>query len=168
MEKDDAIAKPLVKQGAPVKETIKEAEHKLIKVLEKPFAPLVEFKAKDIAQVIVGSSIMAIPVGFTQETWEIGASMPALNSIIIFLISLLFISILIYYTTYKHVGGFKHKKHLFRRIIGTYVFSFLVVSIILMLIGKAPWLSNSIVALKRVVLITLPASVSAAIADMIK
>lgn len=147
---------------------VKEAERTLIRALEKPFTPLVEFRAKDIAQVIVGSSILAIPVGLTQETWEIGAGMPVLNSIFIFLISLTFISILIYYTTYKHVGGFKHKEHLLKRIIGTYVFSFIVVSVLLSLVGKAPWSTDFIVALKRVVLVSLPASVSAAIADMIK
>ena len=59
--------------------------------LVDPIIP--EFKLKDIMQVIIGASILAVPVGFTEETWNLGASLPMINVLGLFALSIFFISI---------------------------------------------------------------------------
>lgn len=127
------------------------------------------FRLRDILQVIIGASILAVPVGFTEETWGLGENLPILNTLGLLALSLIFISTFTYYHYHHHKHTQKeHKKTLVKRIVLTYLFSFIVVSIILMLIERAPWLSAFLVALKRVIIVTFPASMSAAVADTIK
>ena len=54
--------------------------HKVIPVLDstgkiisytlKPL--MVEFRLRDLLQIIVGASLLAIPIAFTEETWDLG------------------------------------------------------------------------------------------------
>ncbi len=131
------------------------------------FRPIVqEFTFKDLLQVIIGATILAVPIGFTQETWDLGENLPWKNILGIFILTLSLISMFVYYYYHSHKNGFigKHQ-HFFRRIIFTYVFSFLMVSLILTLIDRAPWATNWIIAIKRVIVVTLPSSMSAVVAD---
>jgi uncharacterized membrane protein len=137
-------------------------------ILHKIISPLmVEFYPRDFVQIIVGASILAIPIAFTSETWDLG-KMLGMNKVIgIGLLSLFFIAIFVYYNFYR--GKFKkHYFHFFKRVISTYILSILVVALILTLIEKAPWSSDYLLAIKRVILVAFPASMSAAVADMIK
>ena len=127
-----------------------------------------EFHPRDLLQVIVGASILAIPVGLTEETWRLGETLPFFNIIVFMLVSLLFISAFVYYNYYKIHGLKEHHTKFLKRVLLTYVFSFLVVALLLSLIQKTPWTTDWILALKRVVIVTFPASMSAAVADMIK
>ncbi len=43
---------------------------------------MVEFRPRDLLQVLVGSSLLAIPMAFTAETWELGEQLPIINVII--------------------------------------------------------------------------------------
>ncbi len=138
------------------------------RVVYKTINPLhVEFTTNDLLQVIVGSSILAIPVGFTEETWNLGKTLPMLNIILLLLISLLFITTFVYYTSYKrHIE--QHFHSYLKRVISTYLFSFVVVAILLSVIQRTPWLTEPLLALKRIIIVTFPASMSAAIADTLK
>ncbi|MBD3354678.1 DUF2391 family protein, partial [Candidatus Woesearchaeota archaeon] len=127
-----------------------------------------EFLIKDALQVIIGSSILAIPIGFTEETWELGGSLPILNILGLFLISMLFISSFTYYNYHKRHGLKKHFGEFVKRIFATYLVSFLVVSVLLLLIQRAPWTTDWLLALKRTVIVTFPSSMSGTIADTIK
>ena len=62
----------------------------------------------------------------------------------------------------------QHKLEFFKRVLATYIFSFVIVAVILALIQQTPWNTNAALAFKRVVIVTFPSSMSAAIADMIK
>jgi len=137
-------------------------------VIHKILSPLMlEFKPKDILQVIVGSTILAIPLAYTQEVWDLGTSMSMRNIFFLLLLSLTFISGFVYYTYYRK--DFKsHYIEFIKRSFSTYVFSFLIVTLILALIGKAPWTVDWVLAFKRTVLVAFPASMSATIADTIK
>ena len=53
------------------------------------------------------------------------------------------------------------------RLISTYVFSLIVVGILLMVVEKAPWLTDFSLALKRTIVGALPASMSATVTDAI-
>ncbi|MBN2368500.1 DUF2391 family protein [Candidatus Woesearchaeota archaeon] len=145
--------------------TVLDSKGKILQQIINPV--MLEFYPRDLVQVIIGASILAVPVAFTEETWRLGESLQILNIILIMFLSLIFISLFVYYNYYRN--KFKdNSKEFFKRILSTYLMSFLVVSIILFLIGKAPWGTNNLLALKRAVLVAFPASMSAAIADMVK
>ena len=127
-----------------------------------------EFHLKDVLQIIIGASILAIPVGFTKEVWELGISLPIANIFGFIFLSLIFISLFTYYHYHKEHGLKKHHKHFIKRIVFTYILAFFVVAVILSLIQKTPWQTDWILAFKRIVLVTFPASMSGAIADTIK
>jgi len=127
----------------------------------------IEFHHKDVLQVIIGASILSVPVGFTEETWRLGINLPWLNVIGLVVLSLLFISMFTYYNYFREVRH-DHRAEFLKRVIWTYVLSLFVVAIILSLIQVAPWLSGFSTALKRTVIVAFPASLSGAIADVIK
>ena len=54
-----------------------------------------EFHLKDVLQVLIGASILAIPVGFTKEVWDLGSSLPITNIFSFIILSLLFISLFV-------------------------------------------------------------------------
>ena len=80
---------------------------------------------------------------------------------------MLFISLFVYYNYYRNKLS-QNWDEFIKRVLSTYLFSFIVVNIILGLIGLAPWTTNALLAFKRAVLVSFPASMSAAIADTVK
>ena len=130
--------------------------------------PIPHFHLKDLLQIIIGASILAIPVGFTEETWHLGDVLPSANVFGIVALSMLFISAFVYYNYHRHHKMKHHWEKYVKRIISTYIFAFLVVALILTLIQRAPWTVDIVLALKRTAIVTFPASMSAAIADVLK
>jgi uncharacterized membrane protein len=137
-------------------------------ILQKILSPLmIEMYPRDIMQIIVGACILALPLAFTQETWEIGSSLPNENILAIMFISIFLTATFVYYNIYKtHLKN--HWRSFIKRVITTYLLAFLVAGFILTLIDVAPWQTDVILALKRTILIALPASMSASVADVIK
>lgn len=128
---------------------------------------MVEFKPRDVVQVIIGSALLAIPVSLTEEAWNLGESLPNLNIGILSFISLLFISVFIYFNFYRrNLKGYKIE--FVKRVVSTYLISILVTAIILTIIEKCPWGTDSLLALKRVIIVAYPASLSGTLSDMIK
>ncbi|MGB0882340.1 MAG: DUF2391 family protein, partial [Vicingaceae bacterium] len=128
---------------------------------------MLEFKYRDIMQVIIGCALLAIPVSLTEEAWTLGESLPTNNIIAIFILSLVLISIFVYFNFYK--GNLKgYWIDLIKRVVGTYLISFIVVALILTLIQKCPWGVNNILALKRVIIVAFPAAMSGTLSDTIK
>lgn len=145
--------------------TVKDEKGKIIHRFISPL--MVEFHFKDVLQVLVGSTILAIPVGFTEEVWLLGDNLPIINILAFLLISIFFVGLFIYHNFY-HDRLDKYRNQFYKRVGLTYSLSFVVVAVFLSLIGKAPWTTDFILAFNRVVLVTLPASMSAAVADTIK
>lgn len=108
------------------------------KVVQHVVTPLmVELKLRDIMQIIVGASILAIPVGFTEETWDLGERLPLQNVLALTAISLLFIAAFVYFNFYRfHLKGnvFKY----IERVLAIYILSLVVVGILLTIIKKCP------------------------------
>lgn len=149
--------------------------HRLVPVLDRSGAivstilkPLmVELRARDVIQIAVGSSVLAIPVAFTEETWNLGERLPLQNVILLGLVSLAFIAIFVYANFYRHYFreyGFEFVK----RVVVTYVLSLTVVAALLTIIQQCPWTTDWVLALKRVMIVGLPASLSATMTDAIK
>ena len=138
------------------------------KLLHFAVTPLmVEFRPRDLMQVIVGASILAVPVAFTEETWTLGRELPLMNVLILSLISLIFIGAFVYFNFYRYMLK-DHLVEYLKRTISIYFFSLLVVAVVLSIIQKCPWGSDNLLAMKRVLIVTFPASMSAAISDTIK
>ena len=128
---------------------------------------MVEFKPRDIFQVIVGSSLLAVPVAFTEEAWTLGSSLSDNRIILLAALSLTFIGTFVFFNFYK--GNFKgHIASFFKRVIGTYLLSLIVVSIVLTIIQKCPWSTDYVLALKRIVIVAFPSSMSGTLSDTIK
>lgn len=128
---------------------------------------MVEFKTRDVIQVIVGSALLAIPVSLTEEAWNLGRDLPNLNIGIIGVLSLILISVFVYFNFYKN--NFKqHKFNFIKRTISTYLLSFIVVAGILTILDKCPWQTDHVLAMKRVIIVAFPASLSGTLSDMIK
>lgn len=137
-------------------------------ILSRVVQPLkVEFHAKDVTQVVVGATLLAIPVGFTEEVWVLSETLPRMNIVGVAVLSLTFLSLFTYYNYYRG-NFFAHKLEFIKRVVVTYVLSLLVVGIFLTVIGKAYWFIDWAVSVKRIILVALPASMSAAVADMVK
>lgn len=138
------------------------------KVIDYAVKPLmVELRLRDIMQIIVGAVILAIPVGFTEEVWNLSGRLPNKNIFLISLISIFFIAIFVYYNFYREqLSGFFFEY--IKRVIAIYVISLLVVAVFLTLIDKCPWGIDNILAIKRTIIVAFPASMSAVISDAIK
>ncbi|WP_282036116.1 DUF2391 family protein [Saccharicrinis aurantiacus] len=144
---------------------IADTSGKIINYAIKPL--MVEFKPRDIIQVVIGSSLLAIPVSLTEEAWNLGTTLPNVNIILIALLSMLLISIFVFFNFYRN--NFKGFKFSFlKRTIGTYLISLIVVSVILTIIEKCPWSTDHILAIKRIIIVAFPASLSGTLSDMIK
>lgn len=138
------------------------------KVLNYALSPLmVEFHPRDLMQIIVGASILAVPVAFTEETWNLGTHLPLANVMVLSGLSILFIALFVYFNFYR----FTFKGHVFqylKRVVAIYVFSLLVVALLLTIIQKCPWGGDNVLALKRILIVAFPASMSAAVSDTLK
>jgi uncharacterized membrane protein len=138
------------------------------KVVQRVVKPLmVEFRLRDALQTVVGASILAIPAAYTEEAWNLGRDLPVINIAAIALISILFIATFVYFNFYKsYIAEFRTQ--FFVRVIGTYAVSFAVVAILLTVIGQCPWGIDNVLALKRIVVVAFPASMSATVTDALK
>ena len=137
-------------------------------MLHKIMSPLmIEFKFTDVIQVVIGASLLAIPLGLTDEAHAVARTLPTLNAVIISLLSLVFISMFVYYYYYReHVK--QHYGEFIKRALTTYILSFLVVALFLLLIQKISFTQDIDFALKLTILAAFPASMSAAVADIFK
>ena len=125
-----------------------------------------ELTLKDRVQILVGASILAIPMAFTEEVWNLGADLSWVSVFILAIVSLAFIGLFIYLNSYQqHMKLYRN--HFLNRLITTYLFSLVVVGVMLMVVEKAPWLTDFSLALKRTIVATLPASMSATVTDAI-
>lgn len=137
-------------------------------VVEHVLRPLmVELRARDLIQILVGSSLLAIPVAFTQEAWDLGRTLPTGNVIALSGVSLLLISLFVGFHFYKGYLG-QYIFEYIKRIAAIYLLSLAVVAALLTLIQQCPWSTDWALALRRVVIVGLPASLSATLSDAFK
>lgn len=137
---------------------------RVIQYVAKPLK--VELRRRDLAQILVGASLLSVPVGFTQEAWMLGTQLPTLNVVVLALVSIAFIGLYAYFTFYRDLFR-EYRFEYFKRVIAIYAISMSVVALFLTIIEVAPWATDPVVALKRVVIVGFPASMSAALSDSI-
>jgi uncharacterized membrane protein len=125
-----------------------------------------ELSFKDRVQILVGATILAIPTAFTEAVWNLGSDLSWFSVIALAIASLVFIGLFIYLNSYQqHMKLYRGQ--FLNRMISTYLFSLVVVGVLLMLVEKAPWVTDFSLALKRTIIGALPASMSATVTDAI-
>lgn len=144
---------------------IVDSSGKIVQRIVKPL--MVELKFKDIIQILVGASLLAIPMAYTEETWKLGEQLPLLNIGILSFLSILFIAIFVYANFYRYyLKGFVFEY--IKRILAIYLISLFVVGFLMTVIQQCPWGVDNLLALKRIIIVAFPASMSAVAADAIK
>ncbi|UTJ07706.1 DUF2391 family protein [Arcobacter roscoffensis] len=119
---------------------------------------------KDIGQISIGSFAFAVPISFSEEAWRISESLPFTNLTLVFLLSVSFLALFAYESVFQ--GQVVHRIFVFIiRIIIAYIISAFVVALVLISIDKLPLLTEPIIAIKRLIVITMPASMGAIIVD---
>ena len=122
------------------------------------------FNQEDAGQVSIGAFALAVPISFSEEAWKLGETLPLLNLALIFCLSVIFLSFFAYQSVFQ--GNIKYRISIFvLRIIIAYSIAACVVALVLLALNKLPLLTDPIIALKRLIIITMPASMGAIIVD---
>lgn len=125
---------------------------------------IASFNLEDAIQVAIGAFALAVPISFSEEAWRLGETLPLLNLLFIFVLSMAFLSLYAYQGVFQ--ANIKLRILTFvLHIIIAYLITALVVVLVLFALNKFPILFEPIVALKRLVVITMPASMGAIIVD---
>ena len=126
----------------------------------------VELQLHDVLQIVVGASILAVPVAFTEEVWNMGDRLPWFNALLLSGVGILFMAAFVFFTTYRlHLKMFR--KEYFKRVALTFVLSLIIVGLLLTIVDKCPWVTDFDIALKRTLIGAFPASMSATVTDNI-
>lgn len=128
---------------------------------------MVELRPRDILQIFVGSFLVASPLCFTEEIWQLSISLKRSNVYALGGISLLVSALFIYFNFYRNrLKG--NIAEFVKRFLATYIISISSIILILALIDKLPFDESPYVAIKRVIIIGFPTIFAAVIADYIK
>lgn len=141
---------------------IKDDDGKKIQQIDIPLK--VELKIQDVLEILVGASILAVPVAFTEEVWNMGNDLGWFNIILLNFVCLIFMGSFMYFKGYRNRLEMYRNEYL-KRLISTFFLSVLIVAILLTIIGKCPWITDPDLALKRILIGSFPASMSATVTD---
>jgi len=122
------------------------------------------FNLEDASQVAIGAFALAVPVSFSEEAWRLGETLPFTNLLVVFILSMTFLGFFAYESVFQ--GNIKYRVPVFLwRIAITYAITAIIVALVLLSLNKFPLLSDTLVAFKRLIVITMPASMGAIIVD---
>src|SRR3989338_3842297 len=127
-----------------------------------------KFAAKDIAQQIVGATILSAPFVVTEEVRNLAKNLDLGHIIALIAITLTFDILLFYHAKFQNIEGkrvFNIPLRLLSIIVVTYTTSFLMLTVLGVIGGKV---TEQIWAAKLVVLVGLFANVGAGTADLIR
>ena len=141
---------------------IKDDDGKKIQQIDIPLK--VELKIQDVLEILVGASILAVPVAFTEEVWNMGNDLGWFNIILLNFVCLIFMGSFMYFKGYRNRLEMYRNEYL-KRLISTFFLSVLIVAILLTIVGKCPWITDPDLALKRILIGSFPASMSATVTD---
>ncbi len=122
------------------------------------------FNLEDASQVLVGAFALAVPISFSEEAWRLGESLPFINLLMLFSLSVLFLGFFAYQSVFQSNIKTRITVFIFRVVIA-YLIAAVVVALVLFCINKLPMFTDPIIALKRVIVITMPASMGAIVVD---
>lgn len=122
------------------------------------------FNTEDASQVATGAFALAVPISFSEEAWKLGEVLPVTNLVLLFILSAVFLSFFAYQNVFQ--GNIQYRIPVFLiRIVIAYFIAAFVVFLVLLSLDKFPFLSEPAIAIKRLIVITMPASMGAIIVD---
>ncbi|ABE54389.1 conserved hypothetical protein [Shewanella denitrificans OS217] len=122
------------------------------------------FNVEDASQIFVGAFALAVPISFSEEAWRLGETLPTQNLLMLFSLSVLFLGLFTYQSVFQH--NIKSRKFVFvSRIVIAYVMTALVVALVLFCLDKLPLLEDPWISFKRIIVISMPASMGAIVVD---
>lgn len=119
---------------------------------------------EDIIQIAIGAFALAVPISFTEEAWKMSVTLPFYNLLLVFLLSVTFLGIYAYYSVFQEQVSKRYGIFILRIFIA-YFISALVVALVLLALNKLPIIDAPIIALKRLILVAMPASMGAIVVD---
>jgi uncharacterized membrane protein len=121
---------------------------------------------RDIAEIVIGSLVLAFPVAVTEEVWNLGAELSLGRTLVIWLSSLVFVSFFVQ-TAYRHDFSFASQKQLLARVGTVYGLTLLLSAAVLLAVDRLPLFTETMVAFKRAIIVAFPASFAATVVDSI-
>lgn len=122
------------------------------------------FNLEDASQVMIGAFALAVPISFSEEAWRMSATLPIANLALMVVISIAFLSFYTYQGVFQ--GNVRKRVAVYlARIAIAYGITALVVAMILLALDKLPILLDPVLAIKRLIIISMPASMGAIIVD---
>ncbi|GAB6263511.1 DUF2391 family protein [Photobacterium sp. CCB-ST2H9] len=123
-----------------------------------------KFNTEDLGQIVIGAFALGVPISFSEEAWQLSETLPLLNLTVLVSITLVFIGLYAYQSMF---GQNIHRRVpvFLARVFGAYLITYLVVCLILFSLNQFPILDNWVVAVKRALVIAMPASMGAIIVD---
>jgi uncharacterized membrane protein len=119
---------------------------------------------EDIIQIAIGAFALAVPISFTEEAWKMSITLPFYNLLLVFVLSVTFLGIYAYYSVFQEQVSKRYDIFILRIFIA-YFISALVVALVLLALNKLPIIDEPVIALKRLILISMPASMGAIVVD---
>ena len=126
-----------------------------------------QFKLQDLSEIVVGSVLLAFPIAITEEVWNLGKELSLLNTLAIVASSLFFLTWFAFHTFYQSDLSI-HRNDLIIRVVSVYCVTLTVAALILGLFAQFPLLTEPAVAIKRMIIVALPASFCATVVDSIR
>ncbi|PIP02361.1 MAG: DUF2391 domain-containing protein [Zetaproteobacteria bacterium CG12_big_fil_rev_8_21_14_0_65_54_13] len=122
------------------------------------------FNMEDAGQVFVGAFALAVPISFSEEAWRLGETLPLPNLVMLFVLSVVFLALFTYQSVFQNNIKSRLSVFIFRIVIA-YLMTALVVGLVLLCLDKLPLLDDPITSLRRIIVISMPASMGAIIVD---
>lgn len=122
------------------------------------------FDLEDASQVAIGAFALAVPISFSEEAWSLSETLPAENILLMACLSVMFLAFFTYESVFQGDISYRIPVFLFRILIA-YVVAGLVVALVLTALDKFPITSEPVIAVKRLIIIAMPASMGAIIVD---
>ncbi|MEL6115703.1 DUF2391 family protein [Photobacterium sp. SP02] len=123
-----------------------------------------KFNAEDLGQIVIGAFALGVPISFSEEAWQLSESLPLLNLSVLVVLTLAFMGLYAYQSMFGQ--NIRKRVPVFLvRVLGAYLITYLVVCLILFSLNQFPLIDNWVVAVKRALIIAMPASMGAIIVD---
>jgi uncharacterized membrane protein len=122
------------------------------------------FNGKVASQIAIGAFAMALPISFSEEVWLLAETLPLANLLLISVLSLFFLVYFAYFSIFQ--ADIKQRIAMFIfRIIIAYLITLIVVALVLTALNQFPITTMPDIAIKRAIIVAMPASLGAIIVD---
>ena len=123
-----------------------------------------KIRLQDVAEIVIGAVLLGFPIAVSEEVWNISRELTLGRTLLISFSSICLIAWFGYYMFYG--SDLRARRwEFFLRISAVYLITLVVSAAILTGIDHFPLLAEPVVAVKRMIIVALPASFSATIVD---